>query len=386
MKQIVSLSLFLIFNLLLVNHCILSKSTMENKSNLKSKTKSKAGANAVLGQSLDALKRQWKTLFSTERGNSCTTNEVFTPDVSSDNDPSSQAEADAKKSGWGVIKPSTRWIKKWGFNGSAYLFDFLEPVFKQDFIKEAQSIIKDISKIKKDDNEVYQDAFNMKFIAPKGNNLSSDADFKAISKSFSKTLHDLSVNTVQLNTIFNEWSWFNSGDGDHAYDMVAKYDINGDGRLSYRELILANIWNNKKRDDLYCYNCFFLLAKKIAAMFAYLDCQGKGYLTSEDLWRKLPSLVRGTNQCNIFSISTNNSIRTDATNDFILKNGYTVDAGVTRNEFITGILLGFWDRIVQDDKIVLDDSMSMKTLRWANGGLADIRANQYLLDNPPVKK
>lgn len=378
MKHILSLALFLLLNLVIVNSTV-----MKSVNGLKAQSKSRA--NAVLGQNIDILKKQWKDLFTAERGGSCTTNEIFKPDKTNNNDPSNKLEADAKKSGWGVIRPSTAWIKKWGFGPAAYLMDYLDPVFLDDFLIEVKKIISELSKIKKDDTDDYQDAFNIKFIAQKGNNLATDADFKSISPGFSKAIYDLSINTVQLNTVVTEWSWYATGDGDHAYDIVAKYDLNGDGRLNYRELILADIWNNKKRDDLYCYNCFFLLAKKIGAMFAYLDCQGKGYLTSEDLWTKLPNVIRGTNKWNIFQIGTAQNIRTDATNDFILKGGYTVDGGITRNEFITTILLGLWDRNISEGKIIEDDSRSLKTLRWANGGLADIRANEYVINNPIQK-
>jgi Ca2+-binding EF-hand superfamily protein len=367
MKQILSLTLFLIA--ILFTSQINASSTVNN---LKATTK----VHVAMEQDINKLKLQWGQLFSVARGGACTS-ETFLPDASKDpnmvedvNDP------DAVQSGWGLTRPSFNWVKKWGFGDAAYLIDYLEPAFLANFKLEANHILTTFSKIDKKNTEEYKDSFDLKLIAPKGNNLLSDADFKQISKKFSKSIWEKSVNTCQLNKSIPLWGYYTPEDADDfAYDMVAKYDMNGDGRLNARETILAVIWNNKKRDNLFCHNCFFLLGKQLGAAFAFLDCEGKGYLTAEDMWEKLPSIKRGSDSYNIFKIPQATSIRTSAVNDFILKNGYTVDGGVTRNEFISGVLLGMWDRNVVEEKVLAkdDDSRAMKKLRWT-AKKTDIRA------------
>jgi hypothetical protein len=280
-----------------------------------------------------------------------------------------------------------KWVKKWGFGPVAYLFDYIDPSFKQDFITECNNIISDISKFKRADSDDYQDAFKMSFIAPKNNKLKNDEDFKAINPNFSKAVYDIGINTCQLNNAINDWGWFlQEGSNDQAYDFVLKYDQNGDGRLDISELILGVIWNNRKRDGLICYDCFYLLAKKLGAMFTYLDCQNKGYLTTEELWNKLPNLVRGTTKWNIFALSNSDTIRTSSVNDFLLKSSFTIDAGITKNEFISGILLGLWQRNTTPLKVLSnsDESKSMKSFRWTTNDTVDLIASNYLAENAPL--
>jgi len=367
MKQILSLTCFLITILLIVQ---INSFGVSN--NLKATNKN----HVAMEQDIAKLKLQWGQLFSVSRGGSCTS-ETFKPDESKNPNVIEEVDdPDAVRSGWGLTRPSFAWVKKWGYGDAAYLMDFLEPAFLKNFKLEANHIITTFGKISQKDSEEYKDSFNLKLIAPKGNNLATDSDFKQISKKFSKKIWETSINTCQLNRTIPLWGYYTPEDADDpAYDFVAKYDMNGDGRLNARELILAIIWNNKKRDNLFCHNCFFLLGKQLGAAFAFLDCEGKGYLTAEDMWDKLPSIKRGSDSYNIFKINQAISIRTSAVNDFILKNGYTVDGGVTRNEFITGILLGMWDRNVVEEKVLPegDDSMAMKKLRWT-AKKTDIRA------------
>lgn len=375
MKQQFSISFFMIC-LLLFSSALCTK----YKSNTQLKAKVQVTTLTLAQQqSFQELDRIWKDMFSSPRGNSCTT-KVIAPDISSDKDDSNQTVK--KKSGWGLLRPNFKWIKKWGFEGAAYLFDYLDPVFLQDFRDEANKIISELSKQIAKDDEDYNDKFNMRFVAPVDNLLASDNDFKAINPEWSKAVYDKSINTNQINHIYEEWSWYQQQDDlDPAYNFVAKFDLNGDGRLNYKELILGVIWVNKKRDGLYCYNCFYLLAKRLAAIFNFLDCESKGYLTSEDLWNKLQNLNRPDTKWNIFKYGTTDSIRTQSVNDFILKNGYTIDGGVTRNEFIAGVLLGLWNRNVDSLAVLDDNSRSQKNLRWSSNGMDDIVVNDFLALN-----
>lgn len=380
MKQLFSLSLFVIILLITTTLSAKTKTSAHLKSSSQSKfhTTVKAKTEQI---TLDALKKEWASLFTTSRGTTCSIN-VNNPDVSESNDPSLNEDADSKESGWGIKQANQKWIQKWGFGPVAYFLDFLDPVFQKDFIVEVKNIVSSMNKISNADTEVYYDKFNLSFIAPKSNKLATDADFKALNPKFSKAVYDGSFNSNQLNIAIPMWAYYVSNDSaDPAYEYIAKYDLNGDGRVSTSEMVLGTIWNNKRRENLYCYNCFYLIGRKLAAMFTYMDCQGKGYLTAEDLWEKAPNVIRDDNRWNIFKHGTNDNIRTSSVNDFIIKNGYTVDGAVTKDEFISGILLGFWNRVIEDNTIVENDSKSMKTLRWTGNGLIDQPAVDYIAQN-----
>jgi len=206
-----------------------------------------------------------------------------------------------------------------------------------------------------------------------------------INPDFDYNLWVNATSTNQINQVILEWGWYvNDGSADPGMDFVVKFDRNGDGRLDPSELMLGIIVQNRKREGLFCYNCYYLLAKKIGALFDFLDCSNKGYLTSEELWNKFPNLARQTAQFNIFASGNLESIRTNCVNDFILKNGFTVDAAVVKNEFISGILLGYWNRqISRDNGVVPDDSRSQKALRWTANNLTDIISDAFVKLNTP---
>jgi len=112
-------------------------------------------------------------------------------------------------------------------------------------------------------------------------------------------------------------------------------------------------------------------------LFVFLDCTNKGYLTAEELWNNLPKLSRGNRKWNVFAIENSDNIRTNAINDFILKNGKAVEGGLTKEEFRNGMLLGFWDRQTAEMGIVEDDSRNLKELRWNENGMNDTVAFLY---------
>lgn len=379
MKQRFSITIFLITILLSSIHINTSNNLVNNlktstKSTLISSIKLRSRAKDI---PLAEMKEMWGKLFSKGREGSCTEN-FNTPDLKDKKDPfADDSDAEAKQSGWGFKRPSFAWLKKFGHGPVSYLFDYLDPVFKSDFIKETNMILKAINNFKKEDTEAYYDKFNLHLIAPKGNRLADDADFKAINEKFSKEIYDLSINSVQLNQALPQWGWIiPSNAADPAYDFIVKYDVNGDGRLSPSELILGDIWNNKNREGLYCYACYHLIAKKIGAIFDYVDCQGKGYLMAEELWQKLSSIKRKDNRWNIFR-GGEKSIRSSCVNDLVLKNSYTIDGALTKNEFVSGILLGFWHRILNDKGVVENESRSLKDLRWSNNGQVDNKLAEY---------
>lgn len=342
------------------------------KSLMKEKAQSSAKANLKSRQQKDII-QLWSKLFNAPRGTGCTivddgSNSSTASKSGSSNQSSSDSAASSKTqtSGWGFTRPSFNWIKKWGFGPVAYLIDYLDPVFQNDFVVEANQILKDFKKISKEDTDESQDPFKLTDIAPKNNKLLTDNDFKDLNPKFSKAVYDNSINAVQLRKAFDDWSWSPTDSSDSAYELIVNYDIDGDGRLNPHEIVLASIWNNKKRDDLICYNCFFLLARKLGAMFQFLDCQSKGYLMAEELWLKLPTLTRKDKSWNIFKKGNSDTIRTNAVNDFILKSSYSMDGAINKNEFINGVLLAYWQRQTAPEGIITGNTKNLKDLRWIN--------------------
>lgn len=344
-----------------------------SKSLMKEQAQNTAKANLMSRQQKEII-QLWSKLFNAPRGTGC----VIVADgsnasVSSKNGSTEKSGQDStggslqsKQSGWGFERPSFKWIKKWGFGPVAYLIDFFDPVFQNDFIIEANQILKDFSRISKEETDESLDPFKLSDIAPKNNKLLTDNDYKDLNPNFSKAVYDNSINAVQLRKAFDDWSWSPTDSADAAYELIVKYDINGDGRLNAEEIVLASIWNNKKRDDLICYNCFFLLARKLGAMFQFLDCQNKGYLQAEELWLKLPTLIRKDKSWNIFKKGNSDTIRTNAVNDFILKNSYSMDGAINKNEFVNGVLLAYWQRQTSPEGVINGNTKSLKEYRWIN--------------------
>ncbi len=276
------------------------------------------------------------------------------------------------------------WIKQWGFGRTAYFFDFLDPSLRPLILEEFSKIWEKFSKYPKEDNEQYKDPFNLKQNLPDNlDSVSRERIQKVISKynkNLQKGIYGNSLNAVQINSGLRENRWYmDRSVSDNAKGFIRKYDMNQDGRLSPREFILGSIYHNKGilgADE--CQLCYEDLTDKIDGIFAYIDCDNDGLLSSEDLYTNLPNLRRDTNKWNFFSLANKAPIRTAVTNDFILKNNFTVLGKLNKNEFRLGILLGFWDRQTDDYGIIKDDKKNMKNLRWMDDDVVDIGAMNYI--------
>jgi hypothetical protein len=234
-----------------------------------------------------------------------------------------------------------------------------------------------LSNFKRDDLDIYVDYFDIKKLDTSGK--MEEKDYKKLSNSYVKEIYEKSINSVQLFQAIKLWGWYAIEDNDTAREFIVNYDLNGDGRLSPREYILAVIMHHKNRKVL-CHNCFLLVKKKLEAVFQYFDCLNRGYLTAEELWNRLPRLSRKDKRWNIFSFDNSDNIRTDAINDFVIKNSQARDGGLTKEEFVNGVLLGIWDRQTSDSDILFDDSRNLKELRWKDGGMIDTVAFEYIKD------
>jgi hypothetical protein len=205
-------------------------------------------------------------------------------------------------------------------------------------------------------------------------------DLKLLEKSYDPIIYRNSANTVQIMKAMKLFNWFiDPGMPDYAADFVTKFDINHDGRLNPKELLLGAILYNKAvLGSKKCNHCFTSIARRIGALFTYIDCGHTGFISADQMWKRFPELRRPTTQFNIFGYGNSENIRTNAINDFILKNERSKDAYVSKEEFVAGILLGVWDRQVNESGILEDESRNLKKLRWSDNNMTDTAAYNYV--------
>ena len=367
-----SLTIFLCGLILTLTLSFVSSNTLESATGFESTNE--VSEQMLMGSDLTRkdLSHYWKKLFTGSRTGTC-------------------KKANAKKHALQHLKKEHHksksrhsektklpWVKAWGYNDAAYFFDYLDPVFKKLIVGLMEESFATLKSIHNKDTKKYKDVFDIKKLIPKmkkpkKGKKAKKVNMKKLNKNYDPKIYANSINTVQLNKAMKDWGWFIApGLKDYAYDLVSRYDVDGDGRLNPREMMLAMIYHNKNIIGKgKCMYCLAELTRKLDAMFIFLDCTNSGAISVEDLWKKLPKLVRPDNRWNIFGIKNNENIRTSALNDFCLKNGQAKQGFITKKEFRTGILLGYWDRQTNRKEIIKDDSRNLKKLRWNKTGMVD---------------
>lgn len=321
----------------------------------------------------------WKNLFNGSRGQSCKGATIRRNVIAA-----SKAEARAIVTGIKAKKGKFAWIKEWGYGQAAYVYDFLDPVILTDALKSFHLIYDDIIKISSEDRPDYKDPFDLKKLVAGDTGMQGKAlaDLKLINKNYDPDIYSISVNAVQLHEAMKNWSWaVDFGLQDYAVTFIKSYDINGDGRLNARELILGAIDHNKHLfGSVGCTHCFEDLVKKIDAIFLYIDCDSDGVINAEDIWHNLPKMKRSSAQFNIFALGNDAGIRTASVNDFILMNMSARNGVMNKIEFRNALLFGLWNRQTDEKKILDDDSRTLKSLRWKDDMTVDIKAADYIRD------
>jgi len=267
------------------------------------------------------------------------------------------------------------WVKQWGYGASAYLFDFLDPIIRDQAANDMFSMNAALKAFPNFDT-AYADPFDFKkMITQDTGNVSRRMlrKLKRFTKNYNPQIYDISANAVQVKKALLSWKWRADSQGNFAEKFVSNYDMNFDGRLDAREFILGSIIHNKGLiGTQLCQHCYSTSSNTFDAIFLYLDCNENGWLSAEEFWMNLQNLKRSNDKYNIFSYGSSDSLRTAAVNDFILKNGKSREGFVSRAEFIQGMLLGLWDRQTEKTGVVLDDSRTMKSFRWRDDGTTDI--------------
>ena len=112
-------------------------------------------------------------------------------------------------------------------------------------------------------------------------------------------------------------------------------------------------------------------------MFSFIDCDGDGVITAENIWQSLRLLKRPDTKYNIYDcVIDSNQIRTTSVNDFILKSERTMLGKINRDEWRMGILQGYWIRQVDKSGVFVDDAKNMKNIRWDDNGKKDSKCEE----------
>jgi len=276
------------------------------------------------------------------------------------------------------------WIKAWGFDNSAYLFDFLDPVFQKQMVTEFKLVYDTIMKFPLvDPSKTQEESESLKkateyytFYDPYEIGTMKPKKVEKIDLA----IHKVSVSTVQINQALENWKWATDvGVLFMGQKIVDAYDFNDDGRLSPREFIIAALRNNDRKfgTEEECQYCFKDIIAQIDAMFTFIDCDNNGLIGSEDLFDSLRHLKRPSNHWNYFLLANQAKIRSHVTNDFVLKNMEELTGSLTKEQFRRGLLYGFWDRQTDNYRIINDDSKNLKHLRWKDN-MIDISAERYI--------
>jgi len=324
----------------------------------------------------------WKKLFKVPRTSACSKTSIVNQiraDVQEERD-------EARNGGAGGGRRNGRnqrffWIKQWGYGPVAYCFDYLDPVFRKQAVNEMDNIVKGLRKFPTADLR-YKDPFDFKKLISQDSTLLNNRlmrMLKRFTKNYDPQIYDLSVNAVQIRYGLLDWKWnVDVSNPEFASKFIKRFDMNFDGRLNPRELILAAIIQNKGiLGTQLCQNCFNNSTKLMDAIFLYLDCNDDGWLSAEEFWTNLKNLKRGTDKFNVYAFGINESIRTAAINDFVIKNGKIKEGFITKAEFRNGLLLGMWDRQTEKTGVLLDDSRTLKNLRWREDDKIDISLYNY---------
>jgi len=297
-------------------------------------------------------------------------------------------------------KPN-KWAKNQGFGPSAYFFDYLDDVFKNDVLAQFNAMWTAARAMPPAPSNVFAEPYSLDVMIyqysngakgsldpanPSGSPAQLAKTIATLNKNFDPAIFDNSISAAQLWNIIKEWGWQNIIAANPIKKLVDRFDFNGDGRLNQYEFILMSIVHNQKlflSSDCkkFCY--FDLIKNKIDPIFAFSDCDGDGYVSSENLWNSFPYLRRSQPSLyNMFNCIMpnvlNKGYRTTSPNDFILKNSVVADGFVNLNEFRKGILYGYWDRYTDTRAILADESKSLKNFRWGNNGATDIVCNNIL--------
>lgn len=200
------------------------------------------------------------------------------------------------------------------------------------------------------------------------------------------------ISPIQVLQVLQAWQWGKPSESKDIMDakrLLDMYDFNGDGALDREELILFSILHNSKYNYQckdYCYQN--IITQVIDSLFFYLDCDNDGYINAENIWDGLRNIYRQDKNYDMYScvfpLDSNKLYRTNAVNDFVLKNSQVANGFLNIEEFRKGILLGYWERQVKDNVIYKNSEINNKIKRWGEAGAQDLECE--IIKNDFLKK
>jgi len=239
--------------------------------------------------------------------------------------------------------------------------------------------------------DIYSLQNQLKVLRSMGNpNIISDAELntgntelfsKILSKlnpKFNINSYNVGINIEQITNIMTQWGWTKSSPtyGENPIkELFDRYDWNGNGRLDPREFIFFSIAENKGIFEKSSSKNPFkdVIETLLEPIFSFADCNDEGKVTSEQLWKTFEKL-KCKKKYDIFTCAlkgSDQSYRTSSVNDLIIKNSKEIEGYLNKNEFIKGILLGYWDRQTTNTEILKGDEKAKKNERWMNNGEKD---------------
>jgi len=291
-------------------------------------------------------------------------------------------------------KPNTIY-NFFGLENSAYLFDYLDYLLQKKMAKAFQKWWEEVRTLPPkagvdDPYNPYNQALLMyynigskpgvKMFPPKKTDSEKDLIelISKLKKDFPLDEFKTAITIPQIGTVYEKYKWnYNANDANYFKRIMDKYDFDGDGRLSAREFILLTIWENRKdiTKGAIKFPFYKLVRKYIQPIFHWCDCTNSGYIGALQIWTGFKDLKREGQIAITYNMYDckfpGGDHRTSAANDFVLKNTEEFDGYVSMDEFAKGILLGFWDRQVVNDKIFEGDEKNMKNIRWEDDKVTD---------------
>ena len=267
----------------------------------------------------------------------------------------------------------------------SYLIDYLEDAFKLQN-KLIQTIFKLIFEDAKAQTSPadFKDPYSLLKLAT-GNPMSTESlaneelyqKWLLKDKKFNKDVYENSITVGQVATVLKAWHWAQNKDNAviEAKGFVDEFDFDGDGRLNFREFIIAMIIKTKGLvATKTCTHCLEDIVLEILdPIFSFLDCKQRNIINAEEMWHGLRFLnKKNPKSYDIYSCKIRDDrYRTSAVNDFILKSNKKIMGFVNRKEFRLNVLIAFWDRYSSPMGVDEDKEKLRKEKRWGANGEKD---------------
>ena len=267
----------------------------------------------------------------------------------------------------------------------AYLLDYLEDAFKLQN-KLIQSIYKSIFEDAKAQTAPadFKDPYALLKVAT-GNPMSTETlaneelyqKWLMKDKKFNKDVYENSITVGQIASILTNWNWAKNKNNAvvEAKAFVDEFDYDGDGRLNFREFIIALLMKTKNLvSTKVCTHCLENIVLDILdPIFSYLDCKQRNMINAEEMWNGLKFLNKKNPKAyDIYNCKVRQDrYRTTSINDFILKANKKVLGFVNRKEFKLNVLIAFWDRYATPMGIDEAKEKLRKEKRWGANGEKD---------------